>query len=229
MDYKAFRKLSLKVFIGFLAFTALIAIVSVLSGDFGDVQLKILATTFTISAASICSMSCAAFIEKSKLRSLGLSGILLSVAAAILLIIGIWPEIKSDEYRKITFTLITSAVAFAHAFLLVLPELDDRQKWVQTVSSCSIGILAVQIVVAVWGEIENEDYYRLLAVVAIIVGLETLVIPILMKLRKGNGKKRELLILEHLEGETYRDSTGKIYNVQEINSEQSASADENKP
>jgi hypothetical protein len=50
-----------------------------------------------------------------------------------------------------------------------------------------------------------------------------------MKLRKGNGKKRELLILEHLEGETYRDSTGKIYNVQEINSEQSASADENKP
>ncbi|GAF67867.1 unnamed protein product, partial [marine sediment metagenome] len=194
MDYTELRKLSLKIFIGFLALTALIAIITVLGGKFGEIQMKILATTFTISAASICSMSCAAFIEKRKLIKLGLAGIILSVISAILLIIGMWPEIKNDEYWKTTITLIVAALAFAHAFLLVLPDLEDNQKWVQKVALGAIGILAVQIIVAVWGEIDNESYYRLLAVVAIIVGLATLVIPILTKMRRGNGRKRELLI-----------------------------------
>jgi VIT1/CCC1 family predicted Fe2+/Mn2+ transporter len=93
-----------------------------------------------------------------------------------------WPEIDSEEYWKTTITFFVFAIAFAHVFLLVLPQLDNKQKWVQLASSISIGILALLIVVAVWGEIDAEDYYRLLAVVAIIVGLETLVVPILMKL-----------------------------------------------
>ena len=228
MNYTEIRKLSLKVFIGFLVLTALIAIISVLSGEFGELQVKILATTFTISAASICSMSCAAFIEKRKLIGLGLSGILLSVAAAVLVIAGIWPEIDSEEYWKTAITLIVLAIAFAHVFLLVLPELDHAQKWVQAVSSCSIGVLAIQIIVAVWGEINNEDYYRLLAVVAILVGLETLVVPILMKLRKGSSGIRRALMLEHIEGEMYRDSAGKVYNVKEMNTEENAPADADK-
>ena len=220
MNYTAIRKLSLKIFLGFLGLTALIAIISVLSGEFGELQWKILATSFTISAASICSMSCAAFIEKKRLIELGISGIIFSVASAILLIAGMWLEIDSEGYWKTTITLVIAAVAFAHAFLLVLPELDDNQKWVQRVSSVSIGILALQIAVAVWGEINNEGYYRLLAVVAIIVGLETLAIPMLMKLRKGNGQKRQKLVLEKLEGDIYRDSAGKQYQLKDINSEQ---------
>jgi len=98
MNYSEIRKLSLKVFIGFLGLTALIAIISVLSGDFGKLQWKILATCFTISAASICSMSCAVFIEKKGLAGLGLAGIFLCISSASLVIVGIWPEIESEEY-----------------------------------------------------------------------------------------------------------------------------------
>jgi predicted nucleic acid-binding Zn ribbon protein len=225
MFYTEFRKLSLKVFIGFLALTALIAIVSVLTGDMGEIQVKILATTFTISAASICSMSCAAFIEKRKTRRLGLSGILLTLISAILVIIGIWLSLQDDIYWKITGTVVIATVAFAHAFLMLLPKLDEKQKWLQTVSMYSIGILAVQITVAVWGEIENDGYYRFLTVVAIIVGLETLVIPILMKLRGGQGSTKGLLMLENIEGEMYKDSAGKMYSVKEIDKEQIHPAD----
>jgi steroid delta-isomerase-like uncharacterized protein len=215
MDYKAIRKLSLKVFIGFLAFTALIAIVTVLSGDFGDTQMKILATTFTISAASICSMSCAAFIEKRRRTSLGLAGIFLCITGSILLIAGMWPEIDSDEYWKSTITVIVLAIAFAHAFLLLLPELDKKQKWVQRFASVSIGILAIQCIVAAWGEIENEDYYRFLAVVAIIVGLLTLVVPILMKLRKSEGKKQKLSSLDQVYGDIEARNMAIVRNVHE--------------
>jgi hypothetical protein len=219
MDYSKLRRLSLKVFIGFLGLTALIAMISVLTGTFGKVEVKILATTFTISAASICSMLCAAFIDKKKLVQLGLLGILLSVSAAIMLIIGMWWEIRSDVGEKVTITLSVFAVAFAFAFLLVLPKLDDRQKWVQLVSSVSIGILALQMVIAVWleGYIKlNDWYYRLLAVVAIIVAMETLVIPILMKLRKAEGQKKDRIVLEKVDGDVYRDAAGKRYRLTEV-------------
>ncbi len=216
MIYTEIKKMSLKCFIGFLGLTAVIAIISVLSGKFGELQLKILATTFTVSAASICSMSCAAFIEKRKLMMLGLSGIFLSIVAAALVIFGIWPEIDSEEYWKTTISVTVFAVAFAHAFLLVLPQLDDKQKWFQALSAVSVGILACQIVAAVWFEIDYEGYYRILAVVSIIVGLETLITPILMKLRKGNTQKTEQLVLEKIEDCIYMDSTGKKYQLKEI-------------
>ena len=88
MDYTKLKILSLKVFIGFLGLTAIIAVIAVLRGEFGKLEEKILATSLTISGASICSMSCAAFIDKKKHTLLGLFGIGLSVAAAVLLIAG---------------------------------------------------------------------------------------------------------------------------------------------
>jgi hypothetical protein len=228
MNYTKIIRLSLKVFIGFLGLTALIAMISVLTGTFGKIQMKILGTTFTISAASICSMSCAAFINRKKLVQLGLLGILLSVSAAIMLIIGMWWEIRSDIGEKVTITLSVFAAAFAFAFLLVLPKLDDRQKWVQLVSSVSIGILALQAVVAVWleGYIKlNDWYYRLLAVVSIVVGLETIVIPILMKLRKGDERKIDRIILEKIEGDVYRDASGRKYRLTEMDVEPATRTD----
>jgi hypothetical protein len=220
MDYAAIKSLFLKVFLGFLGLTALVAIISVLSGEFGKLQGKILATCFTVSAASICSMSCAAFVEKKRRVRLGLAGICLSIVSAILVIVGLWTEIDSDEYWKTTITLIVAAISFAYAFLLTLAQLEEKYKWVQQVFCASVGVLALQIVVGIWGEIEADVYFRVLAVVAIVVGLETLAIPILAKLQKGNGGHREKLVLEKVAGDIYRDATGKNYQLEEIHSEE---------
>jgi hypothetical protein len=228
MNYAKITRLSLKVFIGFLVLTALIAMITVLTGKFGKIQMKILATTLTISATSICSMSCAAFIDKKKLVQLGLLGILLSVSAAILVITGMWSEFENKIFEKIMITLIVSAAAFAFAFLLVLPELDNRHKWVQFVSSVSIGILALQAVIAVWleGYIKlNDWYFRLLAFVAIIVGLVTLVIPILMKLRKGDERINDKIVLERVDGDVYRDAAGRKYRLTEMDVEPATRTD----
>lgn len=61
MNYTEIRRLLLKIFIGFLSLTALVAILSVLSHKFGETQLKVLLTTLSITAGSICAMSCAAY------------------------------------------------------------------------------------------------------------------------------------------------------------------------
>ena len=220
MDYSAVRRLSLKVFLGFLGLTALIAIVSVLSGEWGKLHGKILATCFIVSGASICSMSCAAFIEKKRHVELGLAGIILSIVSALLLISGIWPEIDGEVYWKTTATLTVAAVSLAYTFLLLVPELDDSQKWVQWLFCVCVGVLALQIITAVWAEIHEEGYYRALAVVAILVGLQTLAIPIMLKLRKGSGPQKERLVLERLQGDTYRGPGGKRYRLREILSEE---------
>ena len=214
--FSRFRKAALRVFIGFLSVTALLAIISVLSGEFGEFELKVLGTTAAISAASICSMSGAAFIERGMRIELGLVGIAMSILGAILVIVGMWPEFESEGYWKTTFTMIICAVGLAHAFLLALPRFDNPFKYIQIASWVFIAVLSIQLMVAMWAEIDEEGYYRVLAVTAILVGLCTLLVPILMKLRKGEGTEKVVLQLEGVGNDTYRDPQGKLYKVTRI-------------
>jgi hypothetical protein len=223
MNYTQLTKTALRIFLGFLGLTAVIAIISVLGGKFGELQAKIIGSTFTISAASICSMSCAAFIARKNQTAIGLSGIGLAVVAAILVIAGLWPEISSDLYWKTTATFGIAAIACAHGFLLILPELGDRQKWFQPVSFLSIVLLALLVIVAMWGDIGEEVYYRFMAAVAIVVGLETVSLPILIKLRKGAGQVRPQLVLEKQDDGTYMDVAGNKYRLSELGAENESS------
>lgn len=220
MDYSMMKNLFLKVFLGFLGLTAAVAVISVLIGDFGELQVKVLATCSAVSAANICAMSCAAFIEKKSHVQLGLAGIFLSIVSAILLIVGVWSEIRADEYWKAMITFTVAAISFAYAFLLSLAELENRHKWIQRAFYVSVGLLALQIIAALWGEFKAEGYFRALAVVAIVVGLETLAIPIIAKLQKRNGEQSKKLVLEKVTDDIYRDTTGKTYQLLEVHSEQ---------
>jgi len=77
-------------------------------------------------------------------------------------------------------------------------------------------LLALLLMAAMWGEISTEIYFRFVAAVAIVVGLETVSLPILMKLGKEAVQKREQLVLEKLEDGTFRDSEGTKYQVKEL-------------
>lgn len=216
MNATELRRILLQAFLVFLGLTALVAIGSVLSGDIGELQFKILITTFSISAASICAMSCAAFMGSRGPAPVGIAGMALAVLSAVLLILGLWGEIRDDVFWKTMITCGVFAVSFAHALLLLLPELDARHRWLQWASAGTIGLLAIQIAGALWGEIDESSYYRVLTVVAIVVGLETLVIPIMMKLRRRNGGSRLRLVLTNVEGDVFADPSGRRFVVTEI-------------
>ena len=216
MNYSKIKKIFLRGFIGFLVLTAIVAIVAVFNESFGETQKRILATTFTISIASICAMACAAFIERRGLITLGMAGITCSALGGALLLLGIWNILESEISFKVTATLITMSVAFAHSFLLALPELGKRHFWVQVVTAITIGLLAIQIIAAVWIEIENIIYYQSLIVVAILVGLETLVIPILLKLGGQEKPQTQELHLTHVDGNHFRNADGEMYEVKAV-------------
>ena len=213
MDYGEARKRALKLFIGFLTLTGLIAIGCVVIGDLGELELKILATSFTIAAASVASMGCTAFIERQHRPALGLTGIALAISAAVLVILGLWLDLDNELFTDLKLTLIVSAVAVSYALLLLSPTLDERHAWIQRVSTAAITVLALLIVVDIWGDIEDSAYYQLLAAVAIVVGILTVVVPITLKLRSGDSGPSRRLLLEHITGDQYRDAAGNTYRV----------------
>ena len=184
------KRLSLWAFIGFLVVTAIVAIVAVVSGDFGDFESKVLITSLIISGTSVCMMAYATFAERPGMVKVGQAGVALAVAAASLLLVGMWSERGEDEFWKVTLTFLILAVGLAYALLLLLPELKGRQRWVRTTSSVSIGALAAMMIVAIWVEFSEGWYVRVLAVMAILVALQTLVIPVLVWLRRmGEGER----------------------------------------
>lgn len=217
MNYSKVKKIFLRGFIGFLVLTALVAIFAVFSDSFGETQKRILATTFTISIASICAMACAAFIERRSLVWLGMAGIACSALAGVLLLLGIWNLFVSDFSFKITATFITISIAFAHAFLLALPELDKRYKWIQPATATTIGLLAILIIVVMWFETESTIFFQSIAVVAILTGLETLVIPILLKLGGKEKEQAQELHLTLVDGNHYTNADGDKYEVKALN------------
>jgi hypothetical protein len=218
IDISQVRKSSLRMFVIFLVLTAGIAVISVLSGEFGELQVKILSTCFIISMASILAMACAAFTQKRKRRELGLTGIGLSVLSAFSLITMIWVGPDSDFFVRSTVSLAVAAAGFAHAFLLVIQDLEQRYRWVQVTGCLSVAILAMQLMAVIWldEEVLHQWFFRFLTVVAILVGLQTLVVPLLMKLSKSAVEQTGRLLLARGENDVYVDVEGRKYRVVEL-------------
>jgi len=229
MDYRAAKRRLLKVFIAFLGLTAVVAIVAVLRGEFGDLEVKILLTTITISAASICSMGCAAFVDRRGQVVLGLLGIGLSVLTTFLVVAGVWELFASEAYWRGTGVLATFAVAFPHAFLITLPDLNRSHRWVQLVGVSLVGVLALQLAVALVVEIDSEPYYQILVAVAILVGLATLVTPILARLRRASEPTRAKLVLVQEREGIYRDDRGRYFRVAPIDPEEGRGSADSEP
>lgn len=220
INYDNLKRIGLRLFIFFLLITTLISIVAVLSGGFGDFEQKTLVTTFTISASTICCMSCIVFMRKKKKKILGYSGIGFTFAGAFLLILGVWTNLQNHFYWNTTVTFIIFALASAHSFLLMMPSLSKKHIWVQYLTGVTIVFLALLIINAVWFEVDNDMYYKFLTIVSIIVVLETVVIPILKilskKLAKINTDFEEKIILEKVSGNIFKDKNGRIIELKII-------------
>lgn len=186
MNADRLKQSFLRGFILFLVITAAIALFAVLKGEFDEQTFKALASSFTISAASICSMACAAYVEKHRARRAGLLGIACASLAALMMLLGIWEVVHNGQFWKTTLILCVLATASAHLFLLRLPQLDRCHEWVQNLSSILISLLAFIIILAIWTEIDTDEYFRMMTALSIVVVLCTLTIPILMKMRSDN-------------------------------------------
>lgn len=182
MSPRDLRRAFLWSFVGCLGFTALVAIVAVLSGDFGETQLRVLASSGAVSGASVCAMACAAFRERGRVPQLGTIGIALAGIALVATLVTVWQQDPDEGLIKSTLVLTIWAVAVAHAELLLLPALALRHRPVQVAAVGAIATLAAMLTALIVGEVSGDEFARLLGVLAIVVALLTLVVPIVAKI-----------------------------------------------
>jgi len=213
VDFGEFRRHALRLFLVFLALTGLLAIGCVLFWEFGEFQLKVLASSFAICSASICAMGCAAYIDAHGKRGWGTLGIGTAVLAGIAFIYGLWGNVDGDRFWQVALSLLVIAVAIFHALLILLPRLDAGHRWVQKGGVGAIGVLSFMLLTLIWGDVEDDVFFQALVVMSIVVGLITVAIPILMKMRTQSIPSKRTLVLTLVEGDRYRAADGTLYQV----------------
>ena len=178
------KKLALWFLIVSVAISAALGIIAISTGNFGWVEIRIVLTTLTISAASICALASGALWEGRGQRILPLAGIVLALMAAVLLISGIWLEAEAQEFWRFAFSVGVVAAATAHACLLSLAKLARRFNWAKVITLIAIYLLAFLIVSAIYIEPRGDFGFRLIGATSIVVAALTIMMPIFHRLSR---------------------------------------------
>ena len=180
------KRIALWFLICSVAISAILGIIIVLAGTFSDLQVRIILTTLTISAASICALASGALWEKRRERLLSSSGAILAVLAAVLVVAGIWTETENKEFWKFVISVSLLAVATAHACLLALARLAPRFAWTRVAASVALYSLAGLFIYIIYFTPKGDTWVRIIGATSIIVAALTILTPIFHRLSRGD-------------------------------------------
>lgn len=182
MNRGSLRTFALRSLIVSVIATALLGIIAVLGNTFDDLTVRILMTSVVVSIASLAALTCATLLERRPRHPLAIAGIALAVAAAALILVGLWSHINATDYWRVTGSTGVVAIATAQICLLWLAHPAERFAWVQWAAFAAWYGLAGIIVFMMWGDPPEEMIWRPLSVLAILAGAVTIVVPVLHKL-----------------------------------------------
>ncbi|MGI9821857.1 hypothetical protein [Agromyces sp. Marseille-Q5079] len=187
---RGYRRIAIVALVASLSITAVVGIVTLLSGDFGEVQGRVLGTTLLIAGASILAL-CHLSVVGRPVRVVGFVGLGASAVALVIGLLLIWTPWYDDGggwpvdlWRWFGITSIIAA-SLAHANLL-LQLSGRRRRAVRTalaITLAAIAVVAVMLVLPLlsdW-EIPGDDggeYWRWFGVIAIVDALGTIVLPV---------------------------------------------------
>lgn len=179
------KKGFLYLLIGSVCTSALLGIFAFLLGSFGSLEIKVLLTTLTISAASVCGLSCAGVLEARRKAVAPMAGLALTVVAVHVVIGGIWLEPHSETFWRTAATLAVLAGAASHVSLFLLARLRAIFQWSIWVALAIVLSIAFLITLLIWGDPE-EWVFRALGVAAILDVTFTILIPVFHRLSRGD-------------------------------------------
>lgn len=188
MNLHRARRTAIVAIIVSLSLTALIGIVTLLSGQWGEIQVKVLLTTLLLAVFSI-SVLCHLAVVGRALQIVGFVGVAVSSVSLVTGLLLIWAEWGNWDGQEAAFRLFgvtgVLAVSLAHANLLLL--LGQRRNRVvrgllyATVALIGLVALLLCLPIATSGEIpgsNGDGYWRLLGVTAILDVLGSIVLPV---------------------------------------------------
>jgi hypothetical protein len=180
------KRIALWFLIASVALSAVVGIIAIVVGTFGRIEAQILLTTVTISAASICGLACGALWESGRARLLPMLGIALAIFDAVLFIVGIWWESRSENYWKFSSSLGLIAVATAHVCLLAMAKLATRFVWSRIGAYIAAYVLAFLFIYIIYFDPKGDAGIRVIGVTSIVLAALTILTPVFHRLSRGD-------------------------------------------
>jgi len=180
------RKVALRLLIASIVVSGVFAIAALVSGEFGRLQARVLLSALATSGASICGMACGAAWDRGRWQGLARTGIAMTVLTLALTLFAIWVEPEPIEtWMRWVATGWFFSIATAHGCLLALARTDRTLARVRIVSLLLGFLLAAGISLPVWEApfAQNDDYFRGLGVIAVLMLMGSLSLPVVAKLR----------------------------------------------
>lgn len=191
------KKIILKTLIFTFIISAVLGISIIFLDLWNDITEKILLSTVIIFGFSIPGLSCSTNYEKVKDKTFSIVGISTCFISCIYFLLLTWGFLEFDFFDELNWKLISSGIllssSFGHISLLLL--IDSKEKIVNyfkngtTILSVIMDILLMSMIF-----LEVEIEWKLLAIIAILIVLGTIVSPLLNKLNnKANVAKTDLV------------------------------------
>jgi hypothetical protein len=180
-----------------VAASALLAIGILLFGEFDDTQVRILATTFSISVYTLLLLPGTLLWERRRSRPLALANIAAAIAAFTLIQGVIWVSDDDESLWRVAGTASVAALALAQvAGTSVRRRDDDRPGVIRAFAAASVTVAVVSLLVvyAIWREPDGETFYRVLAALAVLDVFLVVLQPILRRL--GGDEDGTTVVLE---------------------------------
>ncbi len=174
-------RLVMRLFIASVAVNAVLGILALLSGDFGDLEGRILATSFLVSALMLGVLVHVPAIGRRALWPVPLVGAVAAVLGLALVIVLVWVDPAEGPWVRIAGSFLVVAAGAALAANLALIGLARRYGMVRSATIACIAALVVLILFAIWGNPDGDWFPRIVGVVSILVAAGTLLIPALAR------------------------------------------------
>jgi hypothetical protein len=189
------KRLFLYTLIGSVVVSALIGIGVILLGNFGELEVRVLMTTLTVTITSILGLANGAYYESGRGKRLATVGIVVSIIAAVMSLLIVWNVFDDYEnYIKASLTAMLFAVSTSHLSLLSLARLDRRFEWSNMAARVVIGALVGLLLFLIWFTPpgDGEILARVMGVLAILIATLTVMTPVFHKLSSPGDEVAEI-------------------------------------
>jgi hypothetical protein len=179
------KRVLLYSLVGSVALGASLAILFVLLNTWSWFEVRVLLTTIVVAVASLCVMACELARTPQGRNVLPYAGFSFTLLSAAMLLIGMWADIRGDEFWRVCTCLATFAVAIVHVCLISVAPLSRKFKWVYYIAmQISFGLAFLFSMMVFEAFRVDEGISRAMIALAIVDTALTLVIPILSRISK---------------------------------------------
>lgn len=181
--------LALISLVGSLSVSAGIGITIIVLGDFGDNEIRILATSGSLAGFTILCMPSLFHMERNRYIPFTILGVSTSLISFTLLVFVIWGGelIYGEAVAKLIISLGIIAFSTNHSLLILIATLRRRivSVW-QRVTVLVVGLVGFISLTAIWAEDMNEAVARIFGVLVVLGVLGTVTTPIIIRIFRSS-------------------------------------------